>query len=144
MKLKSLLLILCFSVVLFGCKKDESPEDRLADAKSQIIGTWAVQSTTITYYDASGKVIDTDNSDSNKGETFQFINSTSLKASGSSDDTYAYNMTNVNNKIMLNVANQSFEVVFNGSSTMTWTVEEMDNGGTDYAKAVTVIQFKKI
>lgn len=143
MKSKLLLLVLCCSVVLFGCKKDKSPEDKVADAKKQVIGTWQVQNTAFTYYDASDKVVDSDNSDTNNGETFQFVDGSTLKTSESSNSSYAYTITNVDGKVMLNVSNQSFELKFSGDNAMSWSQEKTIADDPKYAKSVAVIQFTK-
>ncbi|MBD1387618.1 hypothetical protein IDJ75_20200 [Mucilaginibacter rigui] len=143
MKTKLLLLFMSLSVLFLGCKKDKTPEDKLADTKKQIIGTWEIQSTTVTYYDASGKVVKTEDQDEGKGGKYQLDNTT-LRLLGTEGDNYAYNITTVGNKTMLNVSSESFELAFSGSSAMTWTFEQPGGSSTNYAKAVTVIQFKKI
>ncbi len=129
------------SIAFLGCKKDKTPEDKLTDTKKQIIGTWQVQSTTVTYYDASGKIVKTDNQDGNNGEVYQFVNETTLKQVGGSDDSYAYTLTNVNNKILLNVSNVSYEVTFSGNNSMSWSNQETYPDGYSYTSSTRVIQF---
>lgn len=115
----------------------------MADAKKEIIGTWAVQNTTFTYYDASGKVVDSDNSDTSNGQTFQFVDGSTVKTSESDDDSYAYALTNVDGKVMLKVSNQSFEVKFSGNNAMSWSQEKAITGDDKYAKSVVSIQFTR-
>lgn len=129
-----------FLIAFFGCKKDKSSQDNLADAKKQIIGTWQVQSSTITYYDASGKVVNTDNQDGSNGEVYQFINETTLKQVGGSNDSYAYNLTNVNGKILLNVSNVSYEVTFSGNNSISWSDRETYPGGYNCTSSTRVVQ----
>lgn len=131
------------SIAFLGCKKDKTPEDKLTDSKKQIIGTWQVQAETETYYDASGKVVRTKDTDSDTGLTIQFIDGSKLMAFGESNKTYDYTLTNVNNKIMLDFLEQSFEVNFSGNNAMTWTHEETDVQGADYVRSVTVIQLTR-
>ncbi|PAW93525.1 hypothetical protein CKK33_08475 [Mucilaginibacter sp. MD40] len=140
MKTKLLLLFMGLSMAFLGCKKDKAPVDKLADIKKQIMGTWQVQSVTVTYYDASGKIVKTDNQDGNNGEVYQFVNETTLKQVGEFNDSYAYNLTNVNNKIMLNVSNNSFEVNFSGNNSMSWSEQETYPDGGSYTSSTRVIQ----
>ncbi|MBD1387619.1 hypothetical protein IDJ75_20205 [Mucilaginibacter rigui] len=142
MKTKLLILFMGLSVLFVGCKKDKAPEDKLADSKKQIIGTWEIQSTTVTYYDASGKVINTENQEYNKGYKYQ-LDGTMISLLGSEGDSYAYNITNVGNDIMLNIRNNTVKLAFSNSVTMTWTSEEQGGGNLSYAKAITVIQLTK-
>ncbi|MDB5126886.1 hypothetical protein [Mucilaginibacter sp.] len=142
MKLKLLLLILSFSVILFSCKKEKSPEDKLDDAKNQVIGTWAGQNSSATYYDASGKVVKTEHLSINDNLQIQFLNTTTLKGSDRPDDPYNYTISNVDGKLRLNVSGESYELKVN-NNTMSWIIETEINIDT-IVKSVTTIQFKKI
>nr|WP_067055443.1 hypothetical protein [Mucilaginibacter sp. L294] len=145
MKSKLLLLILSFSVVLFSCKKEKTPEDKLADAKQQVIGTWAVQSGSVTYYDAAGKVVKTEPADVDGGIQIQFVDATTVKTSDSPNDPYPYTLTNADGKIMLNVINVNYELKVN-SNTMSWSLESeyTDNNDDHIVKGILTIQFKKV
>jgi hypothetical protein len=145
MKSKLLLLILSFSVVMFGCKKEKTPEDKLADAKKQVIGTWAVQSSSVTYYDAAGKVVKTEPSDVDAKVQVQFIDATTLKTSDSPDNPYSYTLTNTNSKIILNVSNANYEIKV-GNNTMSWSLESeyTDNNDDKIVKGVLTIQFNRV
>ena len=145
MKSKLLFLFLSFSAVLFSCKKEKTPEDKLADAKKQVIGTWAVQSSSITYYDASGKVVKTEPADIDANVQIQFVDNGTLKTSDSPNDPYQYTLTNVNGKILLNVINANYELKVN-NNTMSWSLESeyTDNNNDHIVKGVLTIQFKKV
>jgi hypothetical protein len=145
MKSKLLLLILSFSVVLFSCKKEKTPEDKLADAKRQVVGTWAVQSSSVTYYDASGKVVKTEPADIDANIQVQFMDNSTLKTSDSPNDPYPYTLTNADGKIILNVSNVDYELKVN-NNTMSWSLESeyTDNNDDHIVKGVLTIQLKKI
>jgi len=141
MKSRLLLLIFSLSILMFGCKKDASTEDKLTSAKKQINGTWLVQSAIFTYYDASGKVIDTRATNDGVNSQFQF-DATTLKASDSPTDTFPYTLTNVDGRIMISVVGVSYEVTFNNNS-MTWSQEKQYQNEA-YVKSVYTIQYKKL
>lgn len=141
MKSRLLLFIFSLSIVIFGCKKDASTEDKLTSAKKQIIGTWQVQSGIFTYYDASGKVISTNPTNDGINSQFQF-DAVTLKTSQSPTDTYPYTLTDVDGRVMIGVVGVSYEVKFNNNS-MTWS-QEKQHQNEAYVKSVYTVQYKKL
>jgi hypothetical protein len=140
MKSKLALLILCFSVIFFGCKKEKGPEDPLPGTQKQIVGTWKVLSGTETFYDSSGKAVGSHDTGLSTDLKF-IIDATTLKTSDSPGSSYNYTLANTDNKVTITVDGESYQVAIN-NDTMTWSKEQQYQQ-QDYARSILVIQFKR-
>jgi hypothetical protein len=146
-----LLLMLCASVFFVSCKKKNGPApDPGVTLQQKISGSWALTKQNSTYYDASGKVVKTEDETPGEPETWEFLttnilNVKRLRSDGSINTlSYHYSVTNENSKTYISLSeepNAPLEVNINNSN-MTLTFE-LPSDIPEYSKERRTFYFTK-
>lgn len=148
MKYKLLLLILSFSIVLISCKKDKQDDEQPAAAvvlKQKVLGNWTVVRATTETYDASGKLIKSQEEAVDNVQTWEFFDNNSVNSYDTRGTrTYTYSFTSSNSTNYISITNNPTETykVSIENNVMTWVLEDSSNDPS-YATARLTYYFNK-
>ncbi|MCZ4223269.1 hypothetical protein [Pedobacter rhodius] len=148
MKHKFYTLFLIFSVFLISCKKDTEntpTTDNPATLKQKVLGNWVLTRASFEYYDASGKLVKSEDQPSTNEQTLEFFNNNSVNTYDSRGTrSYTYSFSSSNNINYINIENNPTETykVAIDNNKMTWVLEGPSNDPA-YATAKATIYFSK-
>lgn len=114
MKYKLSLLVLAFSVVLFGCKKDSGQS--LDNAKIEIVGDWTLEKINIKLFDKNGTLVtDKDQPGDNATVYYQFDKNVSKSNRLNSwEEPLPYTLFKRDGKLILDIKEDAeYEVTVN-------------------------------
>ncbi|RFZ91788.1 hypothetical protein D0C36_10055 [Mucilaginibacter conchicola] len=145
MKKATLLLLLCWGVLIVSCKKDSQSigDESLASFKTKIIGTWATKSVTRISLDASDKEVKRETFDYVDVQKYRFDQKTYTAVKGNIPHDIDYTLIESNGKIFLHTDGFSNEEMRMNNGSLYWTTEAGAVNAGEVVKYVSIVQYKK-
>ncbi|WPU94659.1 hypothetical protein SNE25_03880 [Mucilaginibacter sabulilitoris] len=123
--MKKLFPVVLICLFLFSCKKDK---DNNPDTSASIVGTWTINSSTISYYDKNGTLLGIDSTQEDK---VVFKSDGTITGTLSEDDSEktTYTLTDANGKKNLKVTTDDGHGNVNST---TYEVVSLTNHNLDF------------
>jgi len=149
MKYKLSLLILIFSALLISCKKNTEnipANNDPALLKQKVLGNWILTSGILEYFDASGKLVRSEDQSGTAEQSWEFFannSANSYDSRGTRSYTYSFSSTNNVNYISItNNPTETYKITIDNNK-MSWSLEGPYKNDPAYATAKMTYYFNK-